>query len=203
MTDKPDLLQSHTPTKKGWLLFTIYFKVMLFAFTGGMAATPSLIYEITKNHKLMDEEEYLKIIALSSSLPGIIGLNNSILTGYQVAGVFGSFMAAIGTVIPAFISMLIIAIIFRELPQSKLMRGAINGIRAVSVAVLMDAGVRILVRYRKDAFGIALFMFALTLPLFTSISAFYTILLSGLIGILYYSWQHRSKDTTKRGASNG
>ena len=37
--------------KKGLLLLRIYLKAMVFAFTGGLAATPQLLYEITKKHK--------------------------------------------------------------------------------------------------------------------------------------------------------
>ena len=166
-----------TNFRKGLLLFWIYFKAMAFAVTGGMAATPTLIYEIVTKRQLLTEEEYLEIIALSNSLPGIIGINNSIFTGYKIAGPFGSLMA----------------FLYQGLPENRYVRGAINGIRAVSVAILFDMGVRVFLKYRKNAFGILMMLFALAVPLLTKISAFYTILLSGLIGILYYIYNQQNK----------
>ncbi len=182
-----------TNFRKGLLLFWIYFKAMAFAFTGGMAATPTLIYEIVTKRQLLTEEEYLEIIALSNSLPGIIGINNSIFTGYKIAGPFGSLMAVLATALPAYFSMLLVAFLFQGLPENRYVRGAINGIRAVSVAILFDMGVRVFLKYRKNAFGILMMLFALAVPLLTKISAFYTILLSGLIGILYYIYNQQNK----------
>ncbi|HOG60036.1 MAG TPA: hypothetical protein PKX76_01875, partial [Flexilinea sp.] len=42
------------------------------------------------------------------------------------------------------------------------------------------------IRNHKNIFGIAMIILAMCLPLFTKISAFYTVLLSGLIGVVYY-----------------
>lgn len=174
-----------TTTQKGWLLLRIYFKAMVFAFTGGLAATPQLIHDITKKNQLISEDEYLEIIALASSLPGIIGVNNAYLTGKRIAGNFGAFMAISGTVFPAFFSMLIATTIFRSLPESRIMRGAINGIRAVSIAILLNTGINIILKQRKLPFSFAMFLFAFLAPLLTPLSAFATILLCGLCGIVY------------------
>lgn len=174
-----------TTTQKGWILLQIYFKAMVFAFTGGLAATPQLIHDITKKHQLLSEDEYLEIIALASSLPGIIGVNNAYFTGKRVAGNFGAFMAISGTVFPALISMLLAAMIFRSLPESRIMRGAINGIRAVSIAVLLQTGINIIQKQRKLPFAVVMILVAFLLPLLTPLSAFTTILICGFCGIIY------------------
>ena len=171
--------------KKGLLLLGIYFKAMVFAFTGGLAATPQLLYEITEKHRLMSEDEYHEIIALSNSLPGIIGVNNGFFTGMRVAGAFGAAMAIAGTVLPAFFSMLIVAVLFQQLPESRIMRGAINGIRAVSIAVLLQTGINIILRNKSTRFAQAMIVLALLIPLLTPIGAFYTILFCGACGILF------------------
>lgn len=196
MSEKKDLLlQPEKPNswKTGILLFWIYVKCMTFAFTGGMAAIPLIQFEIVKRYKFLTDDEYFEIIALSQALPGIIGVNNSILTGYKICGIFGAVMAASGTVLPAFFSMLIVAMIFQKLPQSRIMKGAIRGIRAVSIAVIFDTGLRIFLRYKRDAYGLCIIFLALCIPLFTGVSAFYTILLSGLIGIVYVGVNRKQK----------
>lgn len=181
--------------KKGLLLLRIYLKAMVFAFTGGLAATPQLLYEITKKHKLMSEDEYHEIIALSNSLPGIIGVNNSYFTGKRLAGAFGASMAIAGTVLPAFFSMLIVAVLFRQLPESRIMRGAINGIRAVSIAVLLQTGIHIIKRNKSTRFAQIMIVFALLIPLLTPIGAFYTVLLCGACGILFFMFRKTSGET--------
>ncbi|MHC1771224.1 MAG: chromate transporter [Flexilinea sp.] len=196
MSEKKKLsiqLENRKIWKTGILLFWIYLKSMAFAFTGGMVAIPLIQFEVVKRYGFLSDDEYLEIIALSNALPGIIGVNNSILTGYKICGVFGAVMAASGTILPAFFSMVIVAIIFQKLPQSRIVNGAIRGIRAVSVAVIFDIGIRIFLRYKKDAYGLCVLFLALCIPLFTGVSAFYTILLSGLIGIIYVGINRKKK----------
>lgn len=186
-------------SQKAILLGKIYLKAMVFAFTGGLAATPMLIFEITKKHKLMPEDEYMEIVALSNSLPGIIGVNNAMLTGMRIAGPQGAFAAVFSTVMPAYLSMILVGYLFQQLPQSAIVRGAINGIRAVSVAILLDTGIRIFLRFRKDSFAMLMFVLALCLPLFGLLSAFYTILLMGAIGIIAYLInQYRARKETEK-----
>ena len=102
-TSVPEPRVSVSDYQKGFLILRIYLKAMAFAFTGGMAATPQLMYDITQKHKLLTEDEYTEIIALSNSLPGIIGVNNGYFTGKRIAGNFSATMAIAGTVLPAFL----------------------------------------------------------------------------------------------------
>ncbi len=197
-TSVPEPRVSVSDYQKGFLILRIYLKAMAFAFTGGMAAMPQLMYDITQKHKLLTEDEYTEIIALSNSLPGIIGVNNSYFTGKRIAGNFGAAMAIAGTVFPAFFSMLIVAILFRQLPESRIMRGAINGIRAVSIAVLAQTGVNIILRNKADHFSRVMIVAALLIPLLTPIGAFYTILLCGACGILYLRFRDRSASSDRK-----
>jgi chromate transporter len=160
--------------------------VMAFAFTGGLAAMPILLFEISQKHKLIPEDEYMDIVALSTSMPGIIGVNNAMLTGMRIAGPQGAFAAVFSTVMPAYLSMVVVVFLFQQLPRSAVVMGAINGVRAVSVAILLDTGIRNFLRFRKDAFAMFMFVLALCLPLLGLLSAFYTILLMGAIGIIAY-----------------
>lgn len=174
-------------------LFFIYLKSMALAFTGGLAAIPILESELVTKSKLVSKEDFLEITALSQSLPGIIGLNHAIIIGHKLYGKIGSIACALGTIFPAYFSMLIVAVIFQDLPNNPIVLGMVQGIRAVSIAVILGAGLRIVKQFKKNRFSILLVLFSLCVPLFTSISTFYTILLSGTIGILYTAFHHDEK----------
>ena len=196
MENNTEMQVSKSRFKTGILLFWIYLKSMAFAFTGGMAAIPLIQFDLVKKYKMIADDDFVQIIALSHALPGIIGLNNSILTGYKIAGVFGALMCSLGTIFPAFTAMLVVAVIFQKLPQSKIVKGAILGIRAISVAVILDVAIRIVMRFRKNAFGLSVILVAFAIPLITGLSSFYAILLSGLIGVLYVSIKDQPKKRT-------
>ncbi len=157
---------------------------MTFAFTGGMAAIPIVEKDIVDRKKWLTDEEFWTFPALGQSLPGVIGIHNSILIGNRIAGPFGAFMSALGVITPAFAGMLLIAALFQTVVDNPYIQGMIRGIRAIAVAIILGNAVRLLKTIRKDAFSIILVICAITIPLFFGFSAFYTILTCGLAGII-------------------
>ena len=199
--DKNEVIQENPEKmdkkKLGLLLFWIYFKCMLFAFTGAIGVLPMIQNELCKKRKILPEDSFLETMALSQSLPGIIGVNNAILTGYRICGRYGSFMAAIGVIFPGYFSMLIVTIIFQNLTQNRFVLGAIRGIRTVSVMIILGIGIRIIREYKKNFFTWFIFAFSLFVPLLTNVSSFQTIILTGIMGILYvylYSGKANNKN---------
>ena len=161
---------------RGLFLFWTFFKGMAFAFTGGMAAMPVVERDLVDRKKWLTDEEFWMFPALGQSLPGVIGIHNSILIGNRIAGPFGSLMAALGVITPAFIGMLLIAALFQTVVNNPYIQGMIRGIRAIAVAIMKTI--------RKDTFSVILVLSAIIIPLFFRFSAFYTILLCGLAGII-------------------
>ena len=169
---------------KGLFLFLTFFKGMMFAFTGGMAAIPIVEKDIVDRKKWLSEKEFWTYPALGQSLPGVIGLHNSILIGNRIAGPFGSFMAALGVITPAFVCMLVIAALFQTLVDNPYIRGAIRGIRTIAVAIILGNAVRLLRTTPRELFSVVLAVCAASAPLFFGVSAFWTIITCGVIGII-------------------
>lgn len=170
--------------QRGLFLFWTFLKGMTFAFTGGMAAIPIVEKDLVDRKKWLTDEEFWAFPALGQSLPGVIGVHISIMIGNRIAGPFGSFMAALGVITPAFVGMLVIAALFQTVVDNPYIQGMIRGIRAIAVAIILGNAVRLLKTIRKDAFSIILVICAITIPLFFGFSAFYTILTCGLAGII-------------------
>ena len=60
----------------------------------------------------IDEEELPDIIALAQSAPGVLAVNMAIFSGYKMRGTKGAIAATFGTVLPSFIIILLIAMLF-------------------------------------------------------------------------------------------
>ena len=157
---------------------------MMFAFTGGMAAIPIVEKDIVERKKWMSEKEFWTYPALGQSLPGVIGLHNSMLIGNRIAGPYGAFMAALGVITPAFVFMLLIAALFQTVVNNPYVQGIIRGIRTIAVAIILGNAVRLLKTTPRDTFSIVLVIGAIISPLFLGFSAFWTIITCGLIGII-------------------
>ena len=170
--------------KKGSILFGIFFKGMMFAFTNGAAALPTIERSIVDKRKWLTDEEFWTYPVLGQSLPGVVSIHNSILIGNRIAGPFGAFMAALGVVLPAFLSMLLVAAVFQTFVDDPYVHGAIRGIRIISVVIIFGNAVRLLRNVPRQAFPIILVMTALLVPLLSGFSAFWTIIVCGIAGII-------------------
>ena len=177
-------MESGAGLKQCLFLFWTFFKGMMFAFTGGMAAMPIVERDLVDRKKWLTEKEFWSYPALAQSLPGVIGLHTSIMIGNRIAGPFGAVMAALGVITPAFVCMLIIAALFQTVVNNPYIQGMIRGIRAIAVAIILGNAGRLLKTIRKDMFSFILVVCAVTVPLFFGISAFRTILACGLAGII-------------------
>jgi len=66
--------------------------------------------EIVDKKKWIEREEFLDLLAVAQSLPGILAVNISVAVGDKLRGMKGAITASIGTILPSFTIILAIAI---------------------------------------------------------------------------------------------
>lgn len=120
-------------------LFLTFFRIGLFTFGGGYAMIPLIQREAVEKNKWISDDDILEVIAIAESTPGPIAINSATFIGYKVAGVFGSFFATLGVVLPSFIIILLISFVLREFADIKAVQYAFNGIRAGVLALVIKA----------------------------------------------------------------
>ncbi len=96
---------------------------------------PLIQNEIVKRGWL-DEKDFPDIIALSQTAPGLLAVNISIFIGYRLKGVKGSLVATLGSIIPPFTIILLIAILFTGYQDNPVVIRIFKGIRPVVVALI-------------------------------------------------------------------
>ena len=94
------------------VLFWIFAKIGAFTLGGGYAMLPLIEREIVDNKKWIDRPEFLDLVAIAQSAPGILAVNMAIFVGYKIKGTLGSVVATLGAVLPSFIIILLIALCF-------------------------------------------------------------------------------------------
>lgn len=124
------------------ILFWTFFKIGLFTFGGGYAMLP-LIISAVEQHGWMDMEVLIDFVAIAESTPGPLAINMSTFVGMQQAGILGAVCATLGTVLPSFIVILIVAKIFLAFKNSKVVRGVMYGIRPATVGLILASVVTV------------------------------------------------------------
>ncbi|MBO7458232.1 MAG: chromate transporter [Paludibacteraceae bacterium] len=119
-----------------WQLFYTYLKIGTFTLGGGYAMLPLIQREVVDRKGWIDEEEFLNMIALAQAAPGLIAVNSAIFIGWRVGGWKGVAGAVLGAVLPSFIIILAIAMVFREWKELPAVEAVFKGIRPAVVALI-------------------------------------------------------------------
>ena len=117
-------------------LFLTYLKIGTFTLGGGYAMLPLLQREVVDNKGWIDEEEFLNMIALAQAAPGLIAVNSAIFIGWRVGGWRGAAGAVLGAVLPSFVIILAIAMIFTEWKELPAVEAVFKGLRPAVVALI-------------------------------------------------------------------
>lgn len=118
-----------------WNIFTVFAKIGAFTIGGGPAMLPVIQRELTSKGWL-DEENFVDMIALAQAAPGLLAVNISIFTGYRLRGTKGSIVATAGSILPSFLAILAIAMMFADIQDNEIVASIFKGIRPVVVALI-------------------------------------------------------------------
>ena len=88
--------------KKLGRIFLTMFRIGCFTYGGGWSIFAQLEEEFGEKRGWLTKEEFLDIMSLARSFPGIMVINMSVMFGYRVRGVPGAMAAAFGLAAPAF-----------------------------------------------------------------------------------------------------
>ena len=183
-------------------LFLTFLKIGAVCFGGGYGMI-ALIRDDCLQKGWLTEGELLNFIAVAESTPGPIAVNMATFVGSAQGGFLGALVATLGIVLPSFLIILLVASLFTRLLKYGGVKATLGGIRPAIVAMILATGLTMLLGL---AFGIqsvkstltldlkALLLFAIvaTLPYLFSkwkkkaLSPILLILLSGVLGILFY-----------------
>ena len=119
-----------------WESFKTFFKIGIFTLGGGYAMIPLIEEEVVNRHRWVEKEEMLDLIAIAQSCPGVFAINISIFVGYKLRKVRGAIATALGTALPSFLIILIIAMFFHQFEDNAVVAAMFRGIRPAVVALI-------------------------------------------------------------------
>ena len=93
-------------------MFNVFFKIGLFTIGGGLAMIPLIRDEFVERQGWIDDKDITDVLAIAQSLPGVIAVNSATFLGYRLAGIAGALVCTLGVILPSFIIIFAIAMLF-------------------------------------------------------------------------------------------
>lgn len=118
-------------------LFISFLKIGAFTFGGGYAMIALIEKEIVDKHHWLKKTEFLDVIALSQSMPGLFAANIASIIGKRIFGTKGALIAVAGVVIPSVVIILLIAMFFCKFQDNIYVERIFKGLRPCVVALII------------------------------------------------------------------
>ncbi|MFA9556782.1 chromate transporter [Evansella sp. AB-rgal1] len=164
-------------------IFLSFLRIGPVTFGGGYAMIPLIEREVVTKRKWLTLSDVTNVFALAESVPGAIAINSATFIGHRIAGVRGAICAMLGVLLPTFVTVIVLSVLFFSLQGNPHLESAFMGIRAAIVALIVYAGIKISQTAIFDKTNFTLMAVMLLILLFAHIHPVVIILCGALLGI--------------------
>lgn len=166
-------------------IFVSFFKIGLFTFGGGYAMIPLIEREVVNKKKWINEDEFTEMLAIAQTAPGPMAVNTALFAGHKLKGWRGSLVAALGSILPSFIIILLIAMFFsEEIKTNQTIERIFKGMRPVVVALIAIPACNMVKKNGLQVKPITITLVSVLMIWLLNISPIIVIILAGLTGLV-------------------
>lgn len=178
-----------------WEIFWIFAKIGAFTIGGGIPMIVAIKKELMER-KWLNDEDFVDIITLAQTAPGLFAVNIAILTGHRLRGTKGSVVATVASCLPPFLIILLVAMFFTSFKDNEYVIKAFKGIRPVVVALIGIPMIDMLKATKMRWWSWIIVISSMLLVCFLSVSPIY-ILICVIVMATFVSWYNNRKEAEK------
>lgn len=165
--------------------FCTFFKIGLFTIGGGYAMVPLIEEEVVNKKKWLIQEDFIDLLAVSQSVPGVFAVNISIFIGYKLKKFPGALALALGAILPSFIIILGIALFFQRFKEYEAVENIFKGIRPAVVALIAAPTFTLAKSAKINKYNVWIPIISALLIWLMGVSPVYIIAIAGIGGFIY------------------
>ena len=167
-----------------WKIFISTLYLSAFTFGGGYVIVTLMKKKFVDEYHWIEEDEMLDLVAIAQSSPGAIAVNGAIVVGFKLAGLPGTLVAILGTIIPPFVIISVISIFYEAFRDSflvsRMLHGMQAGVGAVIASVVYSMGSGIV--HSKNIVSVLIMLAAFIASCVFGVNVIYIILICGTLG---------------------
>lgn len=169
-----------------WTIFKATFLISAFTVGGGMVIIPLLKKKFVDEYGWINDKETLDIAAIAQSLPGVMAVNASIMLGHRMAGLAGTLVTTLATVLPPLITMTIIAFFYDLFAHNYYVQMMLKGMQCGATAIIISVACNLAKKLitKKQLIPILIFIGTFIAALIFEVNLMYCVLVDALIGLL-------------------
>lgn len=167
------------------LLFKTTFFISMSA-NSGYAILSVMKNTFVDKYGWFREEEMADYIALAQSVPGPIGINASMVVGYQSEGICGALAAVLGCALPPLLMMIAVTFFYSRIIDNRIVSLFLKGMQYGVAAMILDVIVSLFINVTKKdlIYPLCIILISFIYIRFTDCSLFYLALSCIAAGVI-------------------
>ena len=146
---------------------------------------PLIEEEVVNRHRWVSKEEMLDLIAIAQSCPGVFAINIAIFIGYKLNKLRGAIATTLGTALPSFLIILLIAMFFHQFADNRAVAAIFKGIRPAVVALIAVPTFNLAKRAELNKFTLWIPIVSALAIWLLGVSPIWIIIVAGMGGYIY------------------
>ena len=164
----------------------IFIEFLTLGATSFGGVIPYLRASLVTRRQWLQDKEFVELLSISQSLPGLNATNMAILVGQRLGGALGAFVAVLGICLPGALLMFIVGVIYRAHGDHPWITGALKGVAAASVGLILSTVVELSRRSLEERFDYVFVVLTVLAVNRLHMSVLYALVAVGLMAILWH-----------------
>ena len=167
-------------------IFYTFLTIGTITIGGGPGGIPIIQGYIVDKKQWITQEEMLDYVTMSQSMPGAISSHIAAFIGHQLRGKPGAIAATLGGVLPAFFSIIGIAMFLRPFLENPILQNAFKGIRIGVLGLIVNAAYRMGTVMNWTKTYVVLTILSLGIFIFTNTNPILLFIVGAAIGLINF-----------------
>lgn len=146
---------------------------------------PLIERDVVERNGWLQRGEFLDLLALAQSAPGVFAVNMAVFVGYRMRGIYGAMAASLGCALPSVVIILLIALFFRQFRHIEVVNNIFMGLRPAVVALIAVPVFNVAKSAKIGWATLWIPVLSALLIVFVGVSPIYIIIIAGVAGFLY------------------
>jgi chromate transporter len=116
----------------------IFLEFFIIGATSFGGVVPYLRGSLVTKRQWIDDKEFVEMLSISQSLPGLNATNMAILVGEKLRGALGSIVAIVGICLPGAVLMYVVGMFYRIHGDHVWVTAALKGVAAAAVGLILS-----------------------------------------------------------------
>lgn len=171
----------------------VFLEFLILGVTSFGGVVPYLRASLVTKRQWLQDKEFVELLSISQSLPGLNATNMAILVGQKLSGALAAIVAVVGICLPGGLLMFIVGILYRAHGDHAWATGALKGVAAASVGLILSTVVQLSRRSLENRFDYVFVVLTVLAVNRFHVSVLHALVIVGLMAILWHRPSYGAK----------